>query len=421
MSARPVPLLVPLLALVVVLGAAAPPRPAAAQAPPTSDEPEVQGAHLTGIISEDPAEGIHPDVAALPTTSPALDGAAGRLRATLELQATAVTRIERATARLVELEAERSALSTRLVAAEVLHQRQHQRVERARTSMREVALDAYVQAGGSSRDDTFDPGAIHAGLERDALASTVRQHHSSELARANEALEVVGTERSALVQLLAELDDEVAATTAERSDAEGDLTDAEARLPDERAAVDDVWRTSFVRGTDMPLVAADAYYRAAAAAALELPRCGLRWEALAAISRVEGHHGSYGASVLQPDSTSEPRIFGIPLDGTRGTRAIADTDGGALDGLSHVDRAVGPMQFIPSTWVRWASDGDGDGIADPHSLYDAARTAGRYLCQSGPGLDTDEGMLRAFFSYNRSVPYGQRVLALTHQYDRIGL
>ncbi|OWY60877.1 hypothetical protein B7486_66815, partial [cyanobacterium TDX16] len=31
--------------------------------------PDVGGAHVTGIVSEDPAEGIHPDVAELPTTS----------------------------------------------------------------------------------------------------------------------------------------------------------------------------------------------------------------------------------------------------------------------------------------------------------------------------------------------------------------
>src|SRR5207237_2973190 len=27
--------------------------------------------------------------------------------------------------------------------------------------------------------------------------------------------------------------------------------------------------------------------------------------------------------------------------------------------------AVGWMQFMPSTWLRWGVDGDGDGVADP--------------------------------------------------------
>ena len=34
------------------------------------------------------------------------------------------------------------------------------------------------------------------------------------------------------------------------------------------------------------------------------------------------------------------------------------------------------MQFIPSTWSRYAADGNGDGVADPQNLYDAAHAAG---------------------------------------------
>ena len=30
------------------------------------------------------------------------------------------------------------------------------------------------------------------------------------------------------------------------------------------------------------------------------------------------------------------------------------------------------MQFIPSTWAGWGVDGNGDGIADPFNIYDAA-------------------------------------------------
>ncbi len=39
----------------------------------------------------------------------------------------------------------------------------------------------------------------------------------------------------------------------------------------------------------------------------------------------------------------------LPLNGANGTQAIRDTDAGQLDGDSIWDRAVGPMQFIPST------------------------------------------------------------------------
>jgi hypothetical protein len=43
-------------------------------------------------------------------------------------------------------------------------------------------------------------------------------------------------------------------------------------------------------------------------------------------------------------------------------------------------RAVGPMQFIASTWRRVQVDGNGDGRGDPDNIYDAALGAAVYLC-----------------------------------------
>jgi membrane-bound lytic murein transglycosylase B len=88
---------------------------------------------------------------------------------------------------------------------------------------------------------------------------------------------------------------------------------------------------------------------------------------------------------------------------------IGDTDGGAYDGDPVYDHAVGPMQFIPSTWRRWASDGNGDGRGDPNNIYDAALAAARYLCATGP-MRTDDDMRRGFYSYNHSDAYVATVL-----------
>ena len=45
--------------------------------------------------------------------------------------------------------------------------------------------------------------------------------------------------------------------------------------------------------------------------------------------------------------------------------------------------AIGWMQFMPSTWLRWGTDADGDGIADPWNPVDAIYSAARYLAASG--------------------------------------
>jgi len=77
-----------------------------------------------------------------------------------------------------------------------------------------------------------------------------------------------------------------------------------------------------------------------------------------------------------------------------------DTDGGMLDGDTTWDRAVGPFQFIPSTWARWKADGNADGVADPQNIEDAALAAGRYLCAGGTNLADGTGWWRTILSYD---------------------
>lgn len=342
-------------------------------------------------------------------------------RAEAEAQAGAA-RLEQAEHRLVELEAEAERLAGVVEEATVERDDAARRLEAARDAMAAVAVDAYVQAGTSVVPPVeADPGAIDDGLARDALAGSVRRHHVEEHADAtadhDAAARALNEARQEQVQVEAdrgEADEEQAAAEAARTAADADLAAATEALEAAR-------RTATISGTDLPVVAVDAYWRAASTLAAEQPSCGLRWTAVAGISRVEGRHGSFGTSQLGPDGYASPPIIGIPLDGTRGTRAIADTDGGALDGDTAVDRAVGPMQFIPSTWARYQRDGDGDGTADPHSLYDAALAAADYLCRSGPGLDGEAGLRRAFFSYNHSQAYVERVLGFTRQYDQLAI
>lgn len=149
------------------------------------------------------------------------------------------------------------------------------------------------------------------------------------------------------------------------------------------------------------------------------PGCQLSWATLAGIGRIESNHGHFGGAVLRPDGRPSIPIIGVPLNGTGGFRAISDTDGGRLDGDTKVDRAVGPMQFIPSTWARWASDGDGDGNGDPQQIDDAALAAARYLCVGGRDMASAQGWWAGILSYNRSVEYGQKVFGVADQYAKL--
>ncbi|HEX4280043.1 MAG TPA: lytic murein transglycosylase [Solirubrobacteraceae bacterium] len=68
--------------------------------------------------------------------------------------------------------------------------------------------------------------------------------------------------------------------------------------------------------------------------------------------------------------------------------------------------AVGWMQFLPSTWQRWAVDANGDGVADPYNPADAIFTAARYLHAAGASKNIGQ----AVFAYNHAGWYVQSVL-----------
>ncbi|MDV7988601.1 lytic transglycosylase domain-containing protein [Rhodococcus sp. IEGM 1374] len=133
--------------------------------------------------------------------------------------------------------------------------------------------------------------------------------------------------------------------------------------------------------------------------------CGIAWTTLAGIGYIESRHGTYQGSSVAPDGLVAPPIRGIPLDGGPGVAEIADTDGGVMDGDTEFDRAMGPMQFIPETWKKWGVDANGDGVADPDNIDDAALTAARYLCARGGDLRTAQGWETALMAYNLSGQY----------------
>ena len=145
----------------------------------------------------------------------------------------------------------------------------------------------------------------------------------------------------------------------------------------------------------------------------EATQCpGLPWTVMAGISKVESDHGRFGGAGLGSDGTIRPPIIGIPLDGTNGTARIPDSDGGRWDHDTVWDRAVGPFQFIPSSWRIFGADGNNDGVADPNNVYDAIGAMRRHLCPDGQTADIES----TIFSYNRSHDYVALVLDWASRY-----
>ncbi len=108
---------------------------------------------------------------------------------------------------------------------------------------------------------------------------------------------------------------------------------------------------------------------------------GLSWTVLAAIGQVESGHG----------------------------RNNGPSSAGAL----------GPMQFLPSTWASYGVDGDRDGDADINDPFDAVPAAALYLCRYGAGRDA-QGLYDGIFAYNHADWYVRKVLALAEAYRARG-
>lgn len=158
----------------------------------------------------------------------------------------------------------------------------------------------------------------------------------------------------------------------------------------------------------IPEVVLAAYRNAELALESSTPGCGLSWSLLAGIGRIESGHAGGGRT--DAAGTTVSPIYGPALDGTLpGNEVIKAASGGYV-------RAVGPMQFLPSTWDHYAADGNGDGVADPNNVFDAALAAGKYLCSGGLNLRDQAQELQAVLRYNNSTAYAANVLSWAAAY-----
>ena len=137
-----------------------------------------------------------------------------------------------------------------------------------------------------------------------------------------------------------------------------------------------------VAGLRIPATALSAYRKVEKIMATADPGCGLSWNLLAGIGRLE----------------SKP----------------ANTESSAVRAVSA--RTPAPKKAPSATWLRFAADGDGDGKSDPQNPFDATLATARHLCSSGMNFRNQAQALTALMRYNDSMPFAQNVLGWAAAY-----
>lgn len=169
---------------------------------------------------------------------------------------------------------------------------------------------------------------------------------------------------------------------------------------------------------DIPARMLTAYQRAVLQVGQQVPGCrGMAWPVLAGIAKVESNPTA--GRTIAAGGDVRPKIYGVLLSGSGAggnTTAVPDTDGGKWDGTASGERAVGPFQFLPSTWESVGKDANGDQRADPHNADDAALGAAVYLCGNGRNLAQRSQLSAAILQYNHSAAYVANVLGWIDQY-----
>lgn len=162
----------------------------------------------------------------------------------------------------------------------------------------------------------------------------------------------------------------------------------------------------------IPAAMLEAYTAAAEKAAVKCK--GMRWSILAGIAAIESRHAAGRTIAANGDIT--PKIEGPELDGSGvggNTTPIRNPDGTFA-------RAVGPFQFLTTTWATWGRDGNGDGRKNPHNAFDASLGAAAYLCGKKNDLIQPGALQKAIYTYNHSQQYVRDVMANIEQYDTYG-
>lgn len=362
---------------------------------------------------------ISPRLESVESQSPTLTAALGEYEATRSKLIILSRRLEELLTRLDLLRSSGLSVASALEATRAREREEATNESRSRSVLLAMAIDELTADEGDQLELLQVDDSIKAHRAT-SLTAAVEQRETLELRRAQRSRREARDRVAHSASKLKELRVQQRASQSERRIAQLEAFLLTVELGEQRAEVIRARAESTVSGLDFQMVALDAYVLAADEINSERPSCQLDWTVLAGIGRVESRHGQYRGSQVDFEGSVTPAIIGVTLSGEDG-QPWPDSDGGRFDGDAGADHAVGPMQFIPSSWRIYGRDGNGDGIEEPNNYYDAAMAAADHLCRRHSGLANEVNLRAALFGYNQSVPYGEQVLGHARRYSAAAL
>ena len=267
----------------------------------------------------------------------------------------------------------------------LVHAQNRRDEDRERFSALTVA--AYMDRGGRGTD------ATSGSQEATALVSARLRTDEREVRRAQAALDQ---------------------TIRSTNDAEKRLERAQAqfaRLESQaQTSVDALDGALSQIASTLPGVAYSAYVRAAAAVHDEFPTCTVPPALLAGLGRIMTNHGRSQSRHLSPAGISSS-----PLVGVIGA-PVADSDGGVIDNSTTADFRVGPLQILPSQWMRVSPLGNT--AFETQSLFFSAKNAAQLLCRTSFDISTNEGLHRALNEFTSNSSLTEAILGSARQLSR---
>ena len=388
----------------------APPPPATPTPEPTTDA-TVDPAPVdepSGLVPP-----LAPELAEIEVSSPEFDDASDQLDEADQHLTEVRETLANAARERKELEAREDVLTAKVERAQARVESLAAQVKRLRGELRDLAVASYV-----------------SGRELEGFGALVEVDAQRHNDLRSQAVMVDRVNSDLVDHLRGKVDDlgaartEVTLTTATRNGIRARIREvkevqAQAGTAEEQAAravfgaiveVETWRRLAEVDGTDIPLVALDAYIKGAQIAALQTPDCGIPWWALAGIGKTESHHGSSGGAEVRADGSLTKPILGIPLDGR--ARPLGDR---RRRTATPPDRAAGPDAVHHR---HLDALGGGRERRRPHrgAEHVRRRRRGRRLPVRRRADAADDDLRRGYFSYNHSPAYVEAVLTRAHDY-----